>query len=279
MTAAPAEETAARFARDGYVSPLAAVSPAEVGSLRAEIAEVRHRLGDAAAPVLRHKPHLVLPAFAALVRDQRITGPVAELLGEDLLCWTTNLFAKEPQDGMRVSWHQDGAYWGLTSDDVVTAWVALTPSVPENGCLRVIPGSHLWPLQPHRDTFAADNLLTRGQEIAVEVDESKAVDIVLGPGEMSLHHVSIAHASDPNRSSMSRIGVAIRYIAAEVAQLGGLRIGATLARGTDRFGHFDAEPAPAALADAAGLAVHRQAVAEASALLLRPVPASQSHET
>lgn len=264
-----------RYRLDGYVAPLSAISQPEVTVLRAEIANARAKLGEAAGQILRHKPHLVLPSFAALVRDSRVTDVVAELLGDDLLCWTTNLFAKEPQDGMRVSWHQDGTYWGLTSNEVVTAWVALTPSVPENGCLRVIPGSHMWPQQPHRDTYAADNLLTRGQEITVEVDQSQAVDVVLNPGEMSLHHVCIAHASEPNRSPNPRIGVAIRYVAADVAQEGGLVVGATLARGKYRFGHFNLEPEPAMLADEQGLAAHSLALEEASSLLHRSATARQ----
>ena len=75
--------------------------------------------------------------------------------------------------------------------------------------MRVIPGSHDQGGLTHRDTFAADNLLTRGQEIAVSVDAARAVDLVLQPGEMSLHHVGIVHGSDPNTSAIPRIGFAI----------------------------------------------------------------------
>lgn len=271
MTAKTAAlDHAARYERDGYVAPLPAITAGEAADILDEIALFRGRLGSDAEPVLRHKPHLVLPSFAALVRDPRITDKVANILGPDLLCWTTNLFAKKPGDGMRVSWHQDGTYWGLDSSNVVTAWVALTHSNPQNGCLRVIPGSHSWPQQPHHDTFAQDNLLTRGQEIAVAVDESKAADIVLRPGEMSFHHVMIAHASEPNGSDGPRIGVAIRYISAAVRQTSGMDDSATLARGRDRHGHFKAEPRPVALADPAALAAHRQSVENMTRLLYRP---------
>lgn len=264
-----ATDHAARYERDGYVAPLPAITPGEAAEILDEITTFQDGFGDEADPVLRHKPHLVLPSFARLVRDPRITDKVAEIIGPDLLCWTTNLFAKKPGDGMRVSWHQDGTYWGLDSNNVVTAWVALTHSNPENGCLRVIPGSHTWPQQPHRDTYARDNLLTRGQEIAVEVDESKAADIVLRPGEMSLHHVMIAHASEPNGSTGARMGVAIRYISAAVKQASGMEDSATLARGSDRYGHFKPEPRPAALADPAALAAHRQSIENMTRLLYR----------
>ncbi|MGE0239501.1 MAG: phytanoyl-CoA dioxygenase family protein [Parvibaculaceae bacterium] len=262
-------DMAHRFRRDGFVAPVAAIRPEETQAILNEIALLRRQLGGEAETILRHKPHLVLPSFAGLIRDHRVTDAVAALLGPDLLCWTTNLFAKTPGDGMRVSWHQDGTYWGLSSADVVTAWVALSPSTPENGCLRVIPGSHTWPQQQHRDTYAPDNLLTRGQEIAVEVDESEAVDIVLGPGEMSLHHVMIAHASEPNRGAVPRLGVAIRYISTAVEQTSGMTDSASLARGQDRHGHFEAEPAPVALADHAAREAHRQSMERTQRLLHR----------
>jgi hypothetical protein len=267
---------ATRYRRDGYVAPISAIAPDDTAKILDEIAELRQKLGGEAEPVLRHKPHLVLPSFANLVRDPRVTDKVAEILGPDLLCWTTNLFAKKPGDGMRVSWHQDGTYWGLDSDKVATAWIALTHSNLANGCLRVIPGSHTWQQQPHRDTYAKDNLLTRGQEIAVEVDEGKAENLVLRPGEMSLHHVMIAHASEPNTSDGPRIGVAIRYISATVKQASGMDDSATLARGRDQFGHFKLEPRPASLADPGALAAHRQSVEAATRLLYRQTTSSSA---
>lgn len=260
---------AARYRRDGYAAPIPAIGMSDVAEILGEIAELRMKLNEDSESILRHKPHLVLPSFANLVRDPRVTDVIAAILGQDLLCWTTNLFAKKPGDGMRVSWHQDGTYWGLDSAEVVTAWVALTHSNAGNGCLRVVPGSHAWPQQPHRDTYAKDNLLTRGQEIAVEVDEGSATDIVLRPGEMSLHHVMIAHASEPNTSDSPRIGIAIRYIAVAVKQTSGMKDSATLARGQDRHGHFELEPRPAALADPNSLAAHRDSVALAKRLLYR----------
>lgn len=271
----PNEEYAPRFRRDGYVAPITAIKPAETQAIRDEIATLRRQLGSAAEPILRHKPHLVLLGFADLIRDSRVTDAVAALIGPDLLCWTTNLFAKEPGDRMRVSWHQDGTYWGLSSNDVVTAWVALSHSTPENGCLRIIPGSHNWPQQQHRDTYAPDNLLTRGQEIAVEVDESEAVNIVLSPGEMSLHHAMIAHASEPNHADGPRLGVAIRYISTAVQQTSGMADSATLARGRDLHGHFQPEPRPTTLADQAALEAHRRSTEEARRLLHREIPSSK----
>jgi len=127
----------------------------------------------------------------------------------------------------------------------VTAWIAFSPSVPESGCLRVVPGSHKTQVA-HRDTFAAENLLSRGQEIAVDVDEASAVDIVLPPGAMSLHHVLIFHGSEPNCGDDWRIGLAIRYIPTRLKQLSPIKDTAMLVRGVDRYRHFEQEHRPAA---------------------------------
>ena len=165
---------------------------------------------------------------------------VEQVIGPNILVWGSSFFIKEPQNPSFVSWHQDSTYWGLEPADIVTAWVALSESIHENGAMRVIPGSHKLDQAPHRDTFAADNLLSRGQEIMVEVDESKAVELRLQPGEMSLHHVRLIHGSEPNPSTKRRIGFAIRYVPTYVRQAAGLRDSATLVRGVDRVPPFRA---------------------------------------
>ena len=158
-----------------------------------------------------------------------------------------------------MSWHQDSTYWGLDPDDVITAWVAFSQSNLESGCMKVIPGTHAGTQIPHVDTFHKDNLLSRGQEIAVKVDESKAVDLILKPGEMSLHHIKLVHGSAANNGPDRRIGFAIRYIPTYVRQTK-VRDSATLVRGTDTYHHFDLEPRPKHDIDEAALAAHKDAV-------------------
>jgi ectoine hydroxylase-related dioxygenase (phytanoyl-CoA dioxygenase family) len=199
--------------------------------------------------------------MADLVRDPRIVDAVEDVLGPDLLCWGAQFFAKNAHDPSYVSWHQDGTYWGLSSPDVVTAWVALTPSVQENGCMQVVPGTQTRPVE-HLDTFAERNLLSRGQEIAVEVKPEDVVQVTLKPGQMSLHHVLIFHGSEPNTSDGRRVGFAIRYIPTHVRQVNGPRESAMLVRGTDRHGHFDLEPPPEA-------DMHPDAVARHAAIVDR----------
>jgi ectoine hydroxylase-related dioxygenase (phytanoyl-CoA dioxygenase family) len=125
--------------------------------------------------------------------------------------------------------------------------------------MQFIPGTHKIDQLPHLDTFHRDNLLSRGQEIAVEVDRSKAVGIGLQAGEMSIHHIKLVHGSEPNRSSDRRIGFAIRYIPTYVRQTK-VRDSAMLVRGTDTHHHFDDEPRPHADMDEGALAAHAEAV-------------------
>lgn len=248
-----------RFWKDGYLFPLDALSSDEVTRCRAALERHEAASGGPIASNYRHKVHLLFTWARDLVRKETILDAVEDLLGPDLLCWSSGFFIKEADNPGYISWHQDSTYWGLEPDDVVTAWVALSDVPMKSGPMQVIPGSHRWPQLEHLDTYHKDNLLSRGQEIAVEVDESQAVAMPMRAGQMSLHHVKLAHGSQPNRSGDRRIGFAIRYISPAVRQLK-LRDSATLVRGQDRYGNFDPEPAPQADLDAAALAAHSDAV-------------------
>jgi ectoine hydroxylase-related dioxygenase (phytanoyl-CoA dioxygenase family) len=244
-----------RYRRDGLLFPIDALPTAEAEALRRRYESQR----DLIRGRTNQKPHLLFPWIAELVRHPRIVDAVEDLLGPDLLCWGAQFFTKPAGDAGFVSWHQDATYWGLSSPDVVTAWVALSPSNARSGCMRVIPGTHQSQLE-HADTFDQANLLTRGQEITVEVDTRRAVDVVLEPGQYSLHHVLVHHASEPNRAEHPRIGLAIRYIPTHLRQTTGIRESATLVRGTDRHHHFDPEPRPAADLHPDAVAAHTQAL-------------------
>src|SRR4029079_5761947 len=179
-----------------------------------------------------------LPSFAALIRNPRLTDAVSQILGPDLLVWSCGFFIKEAASKSYVSWHQDLNYWCLDGDREVTAWYALTPATVENGCMRFVPGSHAKKDVPHVDSFAKDNLLTRGQEIAVEVDEASAVNVVLRAGQASFHHGHMFHASGPNATESRRVGIAIRYIAPLMRQVSGEKLLVSLVSGKDRYENF-----------------------------------------
>lgn len=252
------EDAVAKYQRDGYYFPLDILSDAETRELRRKLEEYETATGGPIQGDLRHKAHLYLTWLNDLIRHPRILDAAEDVLGPNILCWSTSFFIKEASDPSFVSWHQDATYWGLSSPDVMTVWVAFTPANLLNGCMKFMPGSHRQQLE-HKDTFDKNNLLSRGQEIAVDVPEGAGVDVPLKAGEMSLHHVLLAHASGPNTTDDRRIGLALRYIPPHVRQLK-VRDSATLVRGRDPHGNFDPEPAPKADLDPAALATHREAV-------------------
>jgi hypothetical protein len=236
-----------RYQRDGILFPIPVLVPDETARFRAAFDELAARLGG--RPVAQALGHTQLYFRWAyeLATHPVLLDAVEDVLGPDILVWTVSIFPKYPRDPGFISWHQDGTYWGLDSTKVTTAWLALTDSTVETGCMRVVPGSHRRPILPHRDTYAPDNRLSRGQEIEVAVDEVDAVDVVLRAGEMSLHHVNIIHGSNANPSDRSRIGFAPRFTTPQTRQIDGEPPTAVLARGRDRFGHFQLLSGPPAL--------------------------------
>jgi non-heme Fe2+,alpha-ketoglutarate-dependent halogenase len=262
------QDQIAAYRRDGYLAPVQVMGEAEAQVLRGRLETIEAGMGGPLRGDLRHKAHLLFPFLAELIRHPAILDAVEDLLGPDLLCWNTNFFIKEAETPSFVSWHQDSTYWGLSAPDVCTAWVALTPSNADNGAMAVIPATHTRDQIPHRDTFDRHNLLTRGQEVAVEVDEAEAVPLVLRPGEMSLHHVRLVHGSPPNPSLDRRIGFAIRYIPTSIHQLEGTD-SATLVRGEDRFHYFELEPRPQRDMQDDMLALHRRLTERAAQILYK----------
>jgi len=260
------ETQVAQFHAEGYLAPVRVLSEAAAAEIRDRLESYERGTGGPLRGDLRHKSHLLFRFISDLVHHEGIVDAIEDLYGPDLLCWNTNFFIKEAANPAFVSWHQDSTYWGLSSPDVVTAWIALTRSDEASGAMSVIPGTHKMDQIPHRDTFDDRNLLTRGQEVAVEIDASRAVCLDLAPGEMSLHHVRIVHGSPPNRSPDRRIGLAIRYIPTSVRQLAG-DDSATLVRGVDTFNTFEHEPVPIADMQPDMVALHK-AIAERSARIL-----------
>ena len=230
----------------GYHFPVRVFEDAEVGEFRREFLKYYDQNREQLNSLLPRdrrvyftETHYFLRWVYQIVSHPLVLDAVESVLGPDILVWSSQWFPKFPGDHAYVSWHQDATYWGLSPANVTTAWIALSESIPENGCMRVVPGTHKTPLLPQCETYAPDNILSRGQEIAVEVKESEAVDMVLRAGEMSLHHVTIVHGSGANTSDKPRIGVAVRYISPDVVQSGAERDLVLLVRGKDSYGHFE----------------------------------------
>ncbi len=232
------EQQIEAYRRDGGLFPVTVMSEAEAVEhrRRLEAAEAAH--GNMH---YRSKPYLVLSSAKEIAGNAVLLDAVEDILGPDILLWNSAYVIKEARDHRYVSWHQDLTYWGLDSDQLVTAWVALTPATPDNGGMRFVPGSHLNGGYDHHDTHAADNILHRGQKVA-EVDETAAVGMVLAPGQASLHHGWVLHASGPNPTGERRVGLTVQYLAPSARQTLTDRESATLLRGRDRYGHFQPEP-------------------------------------
>ncbi len=261
MAVATSSSIAETYARDGFVFPIDVVSEAEAKAARADLEAAEAELADDAEKLalLRSYPDRLLPSFDRLVRNPALIAAVSEVMGPDLMVWSSGLFIKEANSPKIVSWHQDLTYWGMDgSDHEITAWLALSPATAASGCMRFVPGSHTQALVPHEDTFAEDNMLSRGQEIAVEVDENQAADVALKAGEFSLHHVLLAHGSHPSTSDDRRIGLALRYITPDMRQPDAPKDYALLMAGGDPGRHFELLSPPKSLLHPADLAKARE---------------------
>lgn len=199
-----------RYSRDGILFPIPVLSPEEVERYRTHVEEI---VKGGRSKAVR-QPHFEQPWAYDLGLHPRMLDAVQSILGDDVMVHSTLIFYKPARDAGFVSWHQDGLYPGLRAPHLTTAWIALTPSIPENGCLRVIPGSHHGGIVHHREEQTENNLLKNGQTID-GIEESAAIDVILRPGEMSLHHRDLAHASNPNDSDLDRIGFVVRCITPE----------------------------------------------------------------
>lgn len=264
-----AAQQVAQYRELGYFSPVRAFTADEALRYRAllEQGERTHGLTDDQ----RRKLYLYLKWADEVVRHPRILDAVEDLIGPDILVYHLTLWLKEPRSDAFVSWHQDSTYFGLSPAEHVTAWVALSPSTLESGCVQVAPGSHKRGQIPHGVGKHAANMFATGQ--IVEVPDDASLDtMVLQPGEFSLHHTHLLHNSMPNRSGDRRIGLGISYIPTHCRCSARQRLSVTLVRGTDRFGHFDHDPAPVADYDPAAIAVHASAMARWRAARAQLIP-------
>lgn len=238
---------------DGFLFPLQVLTTDQAQDYRARLERMEKDYADperaaelprSLADYKRVHSEVVMPMAAELALNPAVLDAVESIIGPNLMIWGAEFFIKEPHTPQRVSMHQDLTYWGFgATSNQVTAWIALSPSNVVSGCMDLVKGSHKNEILPHNDTHAADNLLSRGQEVAVDVKQADRTHVVLQPGEMSLHHGLAIHGSNPNQSDDRRIGFAIRYINPEATQQAVEREYALLARGVDRsqaFIHYSA---------------------------------------
>ncbi|WP_171236209.1 phytanoyl-CoA dioxygenase family protein [Ruegeria sp. HKCCA6837] len=223
------------YNRDGYVGGVPILTEVEAQEHRAALEWAESQLG--ASMHYKSKAHTILTSPYKLATHPLMLDLIEALIGPDILLYNVTYIIKEPGSTSHVSWHQDLTYWGLSHDDQVSAWLALSPADEESGCMRMLPGSHANGVISHETTEDDDNVLLQGQTV-LGVDESQAKLCPLRPGEASFHHGWTLHASMPNKSKDRRIGLNIQYLAAHVRQTKHDLDTAMLVRGEDNFGHF-----------------------------------------
>jgi chlorinating enzyme len=236
------QEQVDSYRYNGFLSPFPVLSPDETASCLAGLQRFETFIGSPVPKADMHwrsLTHACLPFYADLVRNPKILDVVESLIGPDILVWTSTFFIKEASSPTFAAWHQDSTYFGLDPYEQVTAWVALTDASQDAGCIEVL-SAHGKPRQMrHVPKKLANSINRTGQTITEPLDDSGVSTMPLKAGQFSLHHTLCVHRSAPNLTPHRRIGLGINYIPAHVRTTGSKRMPAMLARGTDRYGHFD----------------------------------------
>ncbi|MGI9374305.1 MAG: phytanoyl-CoA dioxygenase family protein [Hyphomicrobiales bacterium] len=238
------------YERDGYISAIDILSAQDATRHRKIMEDAETKIGPLH---YQSKAHTILCSPLELATRGDVLDIVEALIGPDILLYNVTYIVKEAHAASHVSWHQDLNYWGLSHDDQVSMWLALSPATAESGCMRMLPGSHVNGVIAHETSDDDSNVLLQGQTVQ-GVAEENAVMCALQPGQASFHHGWTLHASMPNHSNDRRIGLNVQYLAAHVRQTKHDLDTAMLVRGEDRYHHFEADiPAtvdldPAALA-------------------------------
>ena len=200
-----------QYKQQGYVILRNVLDESIVEECRNHVAWLLKNFPDRRPEMLMHDLVKDDPFWIRLVSDDRLLDVTEQFIGSNIALFATHYICKPPKVGQQVLWHQDGSYWPLEPMDVITLWLAVTDSTRENGCLRIIPGTHDLDLKEMNERQDVESVL--GSSIHNKyVDESKAVDLILNPGDVSIHHPNIVHGSEPNNSDKWRMGLTIRYI-------------------------------------------------------------------
>lgn len=241
-----AQQTGA-FQKNGCVFPVTVIEPDEAAYFRGAFERYQadyHRRIESSPPADPEDwlvfPHLRHGWAYDLVTHPKIAAAVESVIGPDVMAWDAKLFPKPARSKSFVSWHQDSTYMPMAPiEQVVTVWVALSPSTAANGAMQFIPGSHKQGQMRHVKTFAEQNLLSYGQQIEGDAVKSGGVDVELQPGQMSIHHMHTVHGSGVNNSDMPRLGISINYLSPDVVDRAPKPRPAKLLRGVDRHGHYE----------------------------------------
>ncbi len=257
------QEQIARWKHDGFLSPFPLLNKIELQACSGGLARFEQRLGAPfnASEELKWRtmPYLVLPWAANLARDPRILDIVEDLIGPDILIFTSTFFIKEPHSPTIAAWHQDSTYYGLDPKDEVTVWVALSDANEAAGCMDALSFRGK-PRQLSHVSRVVKNSVNRASQVITEpLDEGTPVAMPMAAGSFSMHHGLCPHRSGPNTANHRRIGLGLNYIATSVRPVGSIKPARMLVRGTDRYHHFEKVGPPNAELDAHSVATHERA--------------------
>lgn len=251
-----------QYWREGFLFPLDVMTPEQAIYWRSQVEDMEQNWADAELPrtlntYKRVNAQCVMPFAYHMACLPEVLDVVEGILGPNILIYAAEFFIKEANSPQIVSMHQDLTYWGLgATDNLVTAWIALSPATPESGCMQFAAGSHKNSILPHHDSYEENNLLSRGQEVQADIDEADRTDIILQPGQMSLHHGLTIHGSGPNSSNDRRVGFVVRYINPDVMQEVAEQDYAMVVRGADRNRNFIHYAPPSELFSARNLELY-----------------------
>jgi ectoine hydroxylase-related dioxygenase (phytanoyl-CoA dioxygenase family) len=210
MESLATREALAQYDTEGYAIFRNVLDPDLIAEVDRHIAWLEKHHPDGRPEFLDHARVADDPFWARLVGDDRLLDIVELFIGPEIALYASQYIVKPPYTGQPVLLHQDASYWPIEPMEVISLWVAIDHVDAENGSMRVVPGTHRMSTQELRPRTDVENVLS--SEIAVDIDESEAVDIVLEPGDVEVHHPNMVHGSHANTSPRRRAGLTIRYI-------------------------------------------------------------------
>jgi hypothetical protein len=268
------DEQQKAYWNDGYLFPIEVADLSQAKRWRSALEKIEHVWLDNGLklPLNTYKrvnAQVVMPLACEIGLHGPILDAVEGILGPDVMLYSVEFLTKEAHTKHVVTMHQDLAYWGMGDmDNILTAWLALSPATQASGCMDFVKSSHKNEILDHEDSFDELNLLSRGQEIAVDVADADKVAVELAPGCISLHHGLTIHGSGPNQADDRRIGVAIRYVSAKMRKAGGVKDFAISARGMFGDESFTTYSPPAELFDDMSLKLYEEFRAEQAKVMM-----------
>jgi non-heme Fe2+,alpha-ketoglutarate-dependent halogenase len=253
-------EQVASYHHNGFLYPIPALTEAEIAICLAGLRQLESELGSPVADAdVKWRSHAYAHSvwFNDLIRHPKILDAVEDVIGPNILVWTSTFFIKEPHSPTFAAWHQDGTYFGLNPHEQVCAWVALTDASREAGCMEHLSSRGSPRQLRHAPLGLANSINRAGQTIMEPFDETDPVAMALPAGSFSLHHEFAVHRSAPNNASHRRVGIGLNYLPTHVRVEGPVRCCAMLVRGEDTYGNFELIEPPTAERDAAALATHQ----------------------